>query len=82
MEPITDEQKIVVDMTLLQIAKWIESRKLDPTFNAPLIPDAVAGFNLACEFLSHELRRMRELNNWSKESGYKTVYTFHKDKAE
>ncbi len=78
MEQITDEQKIAVDRTLLKIAGFIESRKMDLVCSC-LTKDATIGFNLACDFLAHELRKIRELSDWQKEtSSYEVGYVVHK----
>ena len=76
-EQISDEQKQAVDTTLLKVAAWIEGRKMQKLHSA-LVPDATDGFNLACDFLAHELRKMRELTEWNKEKGYSAAYNFHK----
>ncbi len=81
MEKISEQEKKIVDITILKIARWIETRRLDDDANC-LIPDAQQGFNLACEFLSHELRKMREMTAWNKEDGYTTAYSFHKEGGE
>jgi len=78
MEKITDEQKIAVDRTLLKIASFIGSRKMELVHSC-LTKDATMGFNLACDFLSHELRKIRELSEWEKESSeYEVAYVVHK----
>ena len=75
---ITDEQKMAVDKTLVQVAAWIASRKIDP-LSSCLTPDTTDGFNLACDFMSHELRKIREMTKWSKEKGWEAQYAFHKE---
>lgn len=41
------------------IATFIESRKLDGK-GIVLVPEAEAGFNMACDFLAHELRMLEQ----------------------
>ncbi len=77
MEQITDAEKIIVDRVLLKISRYIQNRKLD-IYHSNLTHDATLGFNLACDFLAHELQKIREANEWSKEEGYKTTSSFHK----
>lgn len=73
---ITDEEKIVVDTTLMKVAAWVESRKLS-TESSPLVSDATGGFNLACDFISNEIKRMREQTDWQSDGGFLALYHFH-----
>lgn len=47
---------------ILGIASFIESRKIDAA-NSMLVPNAAEGFNLACDFLSHQLRELLKMGN-------------------
>ena len=76
MTPISDKEKQAVDITILKIASYISNRKMCMDSSA-LVPDATMGFNLACDFLAHEIRKMREMTEWRKENGYAAAYTFH-----
>ena len=79
MKPLSDEQKIAVDRTLLKLVAYITNRKME-TSGTVLVPDATAGFNLACDFLSHEIRKMREMTDWDVETkSYSSAYTFHEE---
>lgn len=44
---------------LTAIANFILSRKMH-SHGGVLVPDAEAGFNLACDMLSHELRKLAD----------------------
>lgn len=56
----TEERMQIVRETIGRIATYIKGRKLD---EGTFTKDATAGFNLACDFLSHELFKMQEFNN-------------------
>lgn len=74
MKKITDQEKIIVDMVMLRISNYVESRKLDP-LNTCLISDATMGFNMACDFIAYELKKIREATNWRKEdNSYEAAY--------
>lgn len=53
---MTDE--LAKDLRAAKIVRltsnFLKSKKLDPV-TSPLTAEATAGFNLACDFLSHEL---------------------------
>ena len=54
----TEERKAIVLMTISRIADYISARKIDPIDSA-FVKNAAEGFNLACDFLAHELRQMQ-----------------------
>lgn len=56
----TDERKEIIRHTIARIAIWVKGRKLGP---GALTEHATDGFNLACDFLSHELMVMQEYKN-------------------
>jgi len=56
----TEERKEIVRHTIARIAVWIKSRKLE---QGTLTEHATDGFNLACDFLSHELTKLQEFHN-------------------
>lgn len=52
----TEERKKITREIIARIAIFIKNRKLD---DGTLTKDATLGFNLACDFLSHELTQMQ-----------------------
>lgn len=56
-----DLQIRALKTSMLKIADWTEGRKLDK--GSCLTDHATGGFNLACDFLANELRKMAELDN-------------------
>jgi hypothetical protein len=54
---VTEERKAIALMTISRIADYISARKIDPN-DSTLVKNAADGFNLACDFLAHELRAM------------------------
>lgn len=59
-----DNKQLQIDAAraaMRKVADYIESRKL--TGKACLTPEATGGYNLACDFLAHELRKMAEAPN-------------------
>ena len=65
---IQDGDKVSWDKLWLGICTFIEGRKVavDGSF---LTKDAAMGFNLACDFLAHELRKIRELGKPVRKEG-------------
>lgn len=54
---LTEERKAIALMTISRIADYISARKIDQN-DSTFVKDAAGGFNLACDFLTHELRTM------------------------
>ena len=52
-----------------KIADWIQTRKL--TEKTCLTDQATGGFNLACDFLTHELHKLASLDNEKFLNSYK-----------
>lgn len=82
MNKISDEEKMAVDQTILKISHWIASRKFE-MMHSCLTKDATMGFNLACDFLSHELMKIREATEYKvDDQKYQTAYNFHVQKED
>lgn len=56
----TNERKEIVREVILRVSSWIKDRKMH---DGLLTEDATQGFNLACDFLSHELMKLQEFEN-------------------
>jgi len=58
----TEERKKIIKLTIAKLAAWIRNRKITED-GSVIKKDAAMGFNLACDFLSHELNKMKEITN-------------------
>lgn len=56
----TEERQEIARTTIARLALWVKERKLEQGL---LTEDATAGFNLACDFLSHEMMKIQEFQN-------------------
>ncbi len=58
----TEERKQIVRETIGRIAVWVKQRKMEVP-NSSFTEEGALGFNLACDFLSHELMRMHDFHH-------------------
>jgi hypothetical protein len=57
-----EEKKHVARVVMQRVALFIEGRKFEPGRSC-LTEQAAGGFNLACDFLAHELKRLASVDN-------------------
>lgn len=57
---MTPEHQALLHWHTNKISDWIVSCKLKDDQTNPLTPDAMMAFNLACDFLSHQLKQVAQ----------------------